>query len=55
MLTMWIGTGAVLFGALPVDQQSAILAWLGLGPERVPAVIGVLFMAARMVPQKNVS
>ena len=45
---------AVIFGALPVDQQSAILAWLGVGPERIPAIMGLGVIVARLVAQPKV-
>lgn len=51
MMSVQVAAGAVLFGALPPDQQAAILAWLGLGPERIPAVIGALFIVTRLVDQ----
>lgn len=55
MLSMWVGSAAILFGTLPVDQQSAILAMLNIAPERATAVIGIVFMVARLAPQKNIS
>lgn len=55
MISMWVGTGAILFSTLPADQQAAILAVIGLGPQHATAVIGVLFMLARLLPQKNLS
>lgn len=55
MLSMWVGTGAVLFGMLPPDQQLAILAKLGIGPLDAPFYLGVLFMLARLFPQKSVT
>jgi hypothetical protein len=51
MLSVQIAAGAVVFGMLPPDQQTAILAWLGVSPERIPAVIGGLFLLARLVNQ----
>jgi hypothetical protein len=54
MLSVQVAALAVLFGSLPPDQQSAILAWLGLAPERIPAVLGGLFMVTRLVSQPKV-
>mgnify|MGYP003424805951 FL=1 len=51
MASMQVAAVAVIFGTLPPDQQSAILAWLGLGPERIPAVIGALFIFTRLIDQ----
>jgi hypothetical protein len=51
MASMWVAALAVIFGSLPPDQQSAILSWLGLAPERIPAVLGVLFIVTRLVNQ----
>lgn len=51
MLTMWIGLGATVFGLLPVDQQLAILALFGITPLQAPAIIGLAFMAARLIDQ----
>jgi len=51
MLSVQIAALAVVFGALPVDQQSAILAWLGVGPERIPAVVGALVIFTRLIDQ----
>lgn len=42
---------ALLFGLLPPDQQAAILAVLRVPPERVPAVLGALFMVGRLWAQ----
>ena len=51
MLTVQIATLALGFGLLPPDQQAALLGALGITPERVPAVIAALFLAARLVDQ----
>lgn len=55
MLSVQIAAGAVVFGMLPPDQQAAILAWLGVAPERIPAVIGGLVLVARLLNQPKVS
>jgi hypothetical protein len=51
MLSVQIAAIAVLFGSLPPDQQTAILAWLGLGPERIPAIVGALVIFTRLIDQ----
>jgi hypothetical protein len=55
MLSVQIAAAAVLFGALPVDQQAAILALLGVGPERMPALLGLAIIVARLVDQPRVA
>lgn len=52
-LTVQIGALAVIFGLLPPDQQAAILDWLGVAPERVPAVLGAAFIVARLWSQQS--
>lgn len=54
MASIQVAAAAVIFGSLPPDQQSAILSWLGLAPERIPAVLGVLFIVTRLVNQPKV-
>ena len=51
MLSIQVAGVAVIFGALPVDQQASILALLGVGPERIPAVLGLAVIAARLIAQ----
>ncbi len=55
MLSVQVAALAVIFGALPVDQQSAILSMLGIGPERIPAVLGLAVIVARLVQQPRVN
>lgn len=52
-VTMQLGAMAVVFGLLPPDQQASILAAIGVDPERVPALIGGLFIVGRLVKQKE--
>jgi len=42
MLSVQVAILAIVWGALPVDQQAAILALFGVGPERVPLVIDLI-------------
>lgn len=51
LLSVQVAVVAVVFGALPVDQQSAVLSLLGVGPERIPAVLGLAVIVARLVAQ----
>ena len=51
MLSVQIAACAVLFGALQPDQQAAILALLGLAPERIPGVLGLAIIVARLIDQ----
>ncbi len=51
LLSVQVAAVAVIFGALPVDQQSAILSLLGIGPERIPAALGLAVIVARLVKQ----
>lgn len=53
MLTVWVGLAAVSFGVLPLDQQAAILAMLHVPAERIPAVLGLVFLAARFTRQPS--
>ena len=51
MLSMQIAAGAVAWGALPADAQGAILDALGVAPERVPAILGLLVLLGRLIDQ----
>lgn len=51
MLSVQIAAAAVIFGTLPADQQAGILAMLGVGPERMPAIMGMLVILARLIDQ----
>lgn len=52
-VSVQVAAGAVVFGLLPPDQQASLLAALGVAPERVPAVIGGLFIAGRLWGQQK--
>jgi len=54
MLTVWVGTAAVAFGLLPPDQQAAVLSLVGVPQERIAAVLGLVFLTARLIPQQAV-
>ena len=51
MLSVQIAALAVVFGTLPADQQSAILALIGIGPERIPVLLGLGVIVARLISQ----
>jgi hypothetical protein len=51
MLSVQIASVAVIYSALPADQQAAILGLLGIGPERIPGLIGLAIIVARLVDQ----
>ena len=53
MLSVQVASLAIVWGALPVDQQAAILALFGVGPERVPLVIGLAVIVARIISQQK--
>ena len=55
LFTIWVGSLATAFGLLPADQQTALLDFLHLPPSRVPAVIGLAFIAARLIKQPSVT
>ena len=51
MASVRIAALGVVFGALPADQQAAILALLGVSPERIPACLGLALILARLIDQ----
>lgn len=51
MLSVRVAALLVVWGLLPPEQQTAILDLLGLPASRVPAVMGLLVIAARLVQQ----
>ena len=53
MLSVQVASLAIVWGALPVDQQAAILALFGVGPERVPLFIGLAVIVALVVSQQR--
>jgi hypothetical protein len=53
--SMWsvrIAGLATIFGLLPPDQQAAILEYLHVPANRVPAVMGLVFIVARLWAQQ---
>jgi hypothetical protein len=54
MASVQIATLAVGWGLLPPDAQAAMLAAIGVPAERVPAVLGAIFLLLRLVDQPKV-
>ena len=54
MASVQIATLAIVFGALPADQQAAILALLGIDAARIPGVLGLAVILARVIDQPKV-
>ena len=55
LLSVQIAAVAVAWGALPADTQTAVLGLLGIPVERVPAILGVLFLLGRVIAQPKAS
>lgn len=55
MTSMQLAAAAVLFGTLPADTQAAVLDLVGVPASRVPAILGLLFMAGRIVGQPRLN
>ncbi len=51
MASVQVAGAAVLLGALPAEQQAALLAIVGIGPERLPALMGLAVIVARLIDQ----
>lgn len=51
MASMQLAALAVIFGALPADTQAAVLDLAGVPANRVPAILGLLIMAGRLIQQ----
>lgn len=51
MASVQVAAVAVGWGLLPPDTQAVVLAAVGVPAERIPAVLGALFLALRLVDQ----
>lgn len=51
MWSVQLASLLVAWGTLPVDMQTAIVAVVGIPPERVPAVLGLLVILTRLMRQ----
>jgi len=47
--SMQVAAAAVVFGALPPETQEQVLGLVSIPPARLPAILGVLVMVARIV------
>jgi len=54
MLSVQAAAVACTIGLLPPDQQTALLAAIGVPPERLPLALGLLFLGARLLNQPGV-
>ena len=54
MASVRISLLAMIFAALPADQQAAILALLGVDAARIPGVLGLAVILARVIDQPRV-
>lgn len=55
MLSVQIAALAIAWGTLPADVQALLLAAVGVPADRVPAILGLLLIVARLVKQPKVS
>lgn len=55
MLTVQMASVFVVWGTLPEDTQAAILDLVGIPANRVPAILGLLVLAGRLIAQPKVS
>lgn len=51
MHSVQIAVLAVAWSRLPVDTQAAVLSLLGVRPESVPGILGLLVLATRLIYQ----
>ena len=51
LLSVQVAGAAVVFGALPAETQASMLDMIGLPPSRLPAVLGLVLILARLVSQ----
>lgn len=51
MLSVRVAAAAVAFGALDQVSQAGILAMLHISPERLPAIMGLAIIVARLIDQ----
>lgn len=51
MWSVQLASLLIAWGALPVDMQAALVQLVGIPPERVPAILGLLVILGRLVQQ----
>ena len=49
MLSVQVAAVAVAWSAMPADAQAAVLGVLGVGPERIPGILGLLVIVAWLI------
>ena len=54
MASVQIATVALGWGLLPPDAQAAMLTAVGVPAERIPALLGALFLVLRLIDQPKV-
>lgn len=54
LFSVQVAVFAMVWAMVPPEQQKAVLGLIGLGPERATAVMGVLFILARLIKQPDV-
>lgn len=52
-LSMWFASVIVAWGLIPAEGQTAIAALIHIPAPAIPAVLGLLVMAGRLVSQKK--
>lgn len=51
MWSVQLASLLVAWSALPLDMQAALVQAVGIPPERVPAILGLLVILGRLVQQ----
>ena len=51
MLSVQLATAAVALGSIPPEVQASMLDAVGVPASRVPAILGILMLLARLVAQ----
>lgn len=52
-MSMHVASVAIVFGLLPQDTQASMLEVVGVPANRITAVLGLIFMFARIVQVKQ--
>lgn len=51
MLSVQVSAAAIALGSIPPEVQATVLDAVGVPANRVPAVLGILMLLARLVAQ----
>lgn len=54
MLSVQIAAAIAVWAALPADMQTAAVGFFGVSAERVPGVLALLLIVARLIDQPKV-